>query len=203
MTARQQHLFDLLAGPVAPSISATPSPISTRWIVITGAPGAGKTTACDELTKAGCRLIPEASRAAINEAMQHGFPLEEIFAQRTLLSEAILIRKLALAQSLSPAEPWIWDTGLGDALVFCRLASVDASKYRPTLLSYRFREVILLEPLCGALIPKDAIRPQTEDERAMLHLGLLAEYEAQGYAINRVSSDSASERIQAIRALLN
>jgi predicted ATPase len=202
MTGHQQHLFEILAGPVVPKLSAVLSPISTRWVTVTGSPGSGKTTTCDNLDKAGYCIIPEASRAAINEAVQHGYPVEEIFTQPMLLSLAILVRKLAIAQSLSPAESLIWDTGLGDALLFCRLANADVSKYRPTLLSYRFREVIMLEPLRGALIPNDAIRPQTEAERAMLHSGLLAEYEAQGYTINRILTDSASERIRVIRRLL-
>jgi predicted ATPase len=203
MAEHLQQLFDILAGPVVPSLTAVLPPISTRWVTITGAPGAGKTTACAELEKAGYRIIPEASRAAINEAVQHGFSVEEIIAQRKLLSEAILIRKLAIAQTLLPSDPWIWDTGLGDALVFSRLANSDASRYCPALFSYRFRQVLLLEPLCGSLIPKDAIRPQTDDERAVLHSRLLVEYEEQGYAVTRIRSGPAIERIQAIRGLLD
>lgn len=202
MNARLTRLFDVLAGPVRPILPRAPSQISTRWVAITGAPGTGKTTVCKGLRETGYLVIPEASRDAIHEAMQQGFSTSEIFKHPRLLSEAILIRKLAIAQSLSPAEPWIWDTALGDALVFCRLANVDVSKYRPTLLSYRFRATIVLDPLNKGDLPKDAIRPQDDAERSTIHTGLLTEYETQGYTINRLPCGGIPDRMQAIRALV-
>ena len=148
-------------------------------------------------------IIPEVSRTAIDEAVQWGFSPEEVFAHGPLLSEAILIRKLAVAQSLSPSDPWIWDTGLGDAVVFCQMAGVDISRYRPALSSLRFKKVILLEPLDRSLLPADAIRPQTEHQRTQLHTRLLAEYQRHGCPFLRIQSGPHLNRVQAVNAALD
>lgn len=199
MTTRQRQLFEILAGPVRATIGAESLPIPTAWVAITGAPGSGKSTVCAELEKAGYPIIPEASRAAINEAAQQGFSVEEIFAEPKLLSEAILIRKLAVARSLAPSTSWIWDTGLVDALVFCDLAQADVSQFRSALLAFRFRKIVLLEPLNDASIAMDPVRPQSGRMRERLHESLIAHYESHGYPLARIRSGEVPIRVHEVR----
>ncbi len=160
--------------------------------------GSGKTTICDELIKAGHRVVPEASRGAILEAQGRGFSSEEIFADRKLLANAIWNRKLEIARGLSPSERCVWDTGLVDSLVFCRLADCDLSRIEPAGRIYRYRSVALLEPLAHSRIIGDPVRPQTAHERILLHESLVEEYGRQKYQATRVGDGSIGDRLRAV-----
>lgn len=181
-----------------PALAVAP----TEWTVITGAPGSGKSTVCEGLAAAGHTIVPEASRAAINEARGMGFSTGEIFADKALLARAIMSRKLGIARDLLPSMPCVWDTGLVDALVFCRRAKMEVIDLAPMLEVFRYRRVIFLEPLAQSIVQGDPVRPQSERERMDLHNELLAEYDAQGYHLARIAHDAPALRVQNVLAAI-
>ncbi|MFP4030570.1 MAG: AAA family ATPase [Desulfococcaceae bacterium] len=56
----------------------SPSPISTRRIVSTGAPCSGKTTLLEALARRGFAVVPETARALIESELRQGRTLEQI-----------------------------------------------------------------------------------------------------------------------------
>lgn len=202
MTDRQKVLFSLLAGPSQSTVELGPAVIVTEWTVITGAPGSGKSTLCDGLAAAGHSIVPEVSRAAINEARANGFSIGEIFEDSALLARAIMSRKLGLARDLLPSMPCVWDTGLVDALVFCRRAKMDVVGLAPMLRALRYRRVIFLETFAQSVVQGDPVRPQSERDRMDLQDELLAEYSAQGYRLTRIAHDVPALRIQNVLAAI-
>lgn len=85
--------------------------MSDRFFVVTGGPGAGKTSLITELARRGFHTIPESGRAIIREEMQSGGDALP-WADRMAYARRMLERDLrahSAAQALS--GPVIFDRG--------------------------------------------------------------------------------------------
>src|SRR5262245_58116402 len=89
--------------------------------VITGGPGAGKTTTLEALTERGYQHVPDTARAIIKKRLEAGLsprpPLEQ-FGREILQMDVAYYR-----ETLVTDEPVFFERGIVDTL--CLLAEVD------------------------------------------------------------------------------
>ena len=89
--------------------------MSDQFFVVTGGPGAGKTSLITELARRGFHTIPESGRTIIREEMASGGDALP-WGNRTAYAEGMLERDLraySAAQALSGAV--IFDRGIPDS----------------------------------------------------------------------------------------
>jgi len=90
--------------------------MSDHFFVVTGSPGAGKTSLITELARRGLHTIPESGRTIIREEMARGGDALP-WADRMAYAERMLERDLrahSAAQALS--GPVIFDRGIPDLM---------------------------------------------------------------------------------------
>ncbi|KFI24182.1 AAA family ATPase, partial [Paenirhodobacter enshiensis] len=90
--------------------------MSDHFFVVTGGPGAGKTSLITELARRGFQTIPESGRAIIREEMQSGGDALP-WADRMAYAERMMERDLhahRAAQALP--SPVIFDRGIPDIM---------------------------------------------------------------------------------------
>jgi predicted ATPase len=89
--------------------------------VITGGPGAGKTTVLLELEKRGFRFAPEVARQIIQEQMRVGGQALP-WADRNLYANLMLERSIQSYREHTPVStPIFSDRGIPDTLGYARL----------------------------------------------------------------------------------
>src|SRR5688572_20788949 len=64
------------------STDAAHAMAQTEWCVLTGAPGAGKSTIIKELQRRGYQVVPEVARQYMHQERQRGQAIEEIVADQ-------------------------------------------------------------------------------------------------------------------------
>lgn len=177
----------------------SPSPISTRWIVLTGAPCSGKTTLLEELARRGFAVVPETARALIESELGKGRTLKQIRRDPLAFQRRVLRRGLRTATGLRPEQPLFLDRGLLDCAAYLRFHGLDPGEAMDAAKHFQYAAVLLLERLP---FEKDAVR--SEDKAATVRLEtLLADaYRRAGYRPLRLPVLPVPERADRAVALL-
>ena len=157
-------------------------PVTTHWVVITGAPSSGKTSIIAELARRGYATQGEVARNYIEEQLADGHALEAIRGPDgvRLMQETIFARMLALQESADKDAVLFLDRGVPDSIAYFRLAGMDPAPVIAAARKITYRAVFMLAPLPLA---HDHIR--TEDDAAAQQLGEMfaADYASLGYAV--------------------
>ena len=177
--------------------------IETNWIVLTGAPGSGKTSISQSLHSYGFSIIPEMSRIVIEDALEKGFSIQEIMQNPELLTNSILARNYYRATNLSPDELFIWDTGLLDSAAFYNVAGIDYQCRLGFLNAYRYKSVIFLEMLPQDVLGKDQARPQDVVLRNRIDKALRSIYSQLGYSLAIVPISEIESRTKQVVKIIN
>jgi len=119
--------------------------VHTRWVVLTGAPSAGKSTVLDELARRGYTVRSEAARAYMQELLATGVSLDKIVQDKAKLVREILSRTREVVEVADPECPIVFDRSPTDVLAF---AVVDGVDFRPLVrpcTQYRFAAALVFE----------------------------------------------------------
>ncbi|MBE3639781.1 AAA family ATPase [Mangrovicoccus algicola] len=159
--------------------------MSDRFFVVTGGPGAGKTSLIAELARRGFHTIPESGRAIIREEMQSGGDALP-WADRGAYAERMLERDLhaySAAQRLS--GPIIFDRGIPDVLGYLKLCGLPVPPHIATAAkAARYNRRVFLAPFWDEIFTQDTERKQT---RAEATCAVMREtYTALGYKITEL-----------------
>lgn len=135
---------------------------ATDLVVVTGGPGAGKTTLIDHLARHGLARTEEAGRGVIRDQMAIGGPGLP-WADRALFAELMLgweMRSVALARG--QPGPVLCDRGIPDIIGYLRLEGlpVPAHLHRAAE-ACRYRPEVFLAPFWPEIYRQDAERRQT------------------------------------------
>ncbi len=169
--------------------------------VISGGPGAGKTTLLAALRRAGCAVVPEASRALIQEQVALGSGLVP-WLDLGGFAELARARMVAQHAAASPhAGPVFFDRGLPDLLAYLEVAGQPVpAATRAAVAAHRYQNPVFLAPPWPGIYVNDAERWQTFAEAEALYHALRRTYQALGYRVLDLPKTSVTERVAFVRA---
>lgn len=151
--------------------------------VITGGPGAGKTTTLNELRNMGYQVVPEAARMII----EHGWgdPRRDLAA----FQKKVVALQLSLEQMVDDAA--FCDRGLPDIIAYSRLGSIEPIE----LPKHRYAGVFLIDPVP---FQNDSVRWESKEQARIIHDEIERAYLELNYKIVKVPVLSPKERAEFI-----
>ncbi len=132
-----------------------------NFYIITGGPGAGKTTQLAELQKRGFHCVPEVAREIIQEQMRDGgsaLPWED----RARFTELMLERSIASYHANSSADKLtFFDRGIPDSLAYaCLIGLPDKKALQDACHQYRYAAQVFVAPPWKEIYETDNERKQ-------------------------------------------
>ena len=166
----------------------------TNWrFVLTGGPGAGKTTTLEALATRGFHSVPDSARAIIRQRMEAGLsprpPLVQ-FGREMLRMDIAQYRTTTVADT-----PVFFDRGVSDAVAFLflqgALTSAEANAY---ITEFRYNELVFLFPPWQDIYHTDAERDQSFSHAVAVDEQVRTWYTHWHYTLVEVPRRSVAER---------
>ncbi|WP_109465128.1 AAA family ATPase [Albibacillus kandeliae] len=158
--------------------------MSDRFHVVTGGPGAGKTSLIAELARRGVHTVPESGRTIIREQTRLGGSALP-WADRAAYALLMLERDIAAwhtAEALT--GPVIFDRGIPDVLGYCRLCGLTVPRALDRAAgALRYHRRVMLAPFWPEIFTGDAERKQTPAEAEATSRAMAEAYGGLGYQI--------------------
>ena len=175
----------------------------SKFVVVTGAPMSGKTTAIKALN------LPyemEVARVYIERELANGRTKFEIRADEGEFQLSLLRAKLSLEARRKKDCLCIFDRGIPDTITYLRATELDPSPILKTCLHVRYAMVLHFDliPLddIASTIEKDEVRTEDPEKRLLLDEYLQRDYRALGYDIVKVPFMPLKERVSFIKSCL-
>ena len=174
-----------------------------RFIVITGGPGAGKTTLIDALSAAGYDTVPEAGRGIIQDQVAiDGQALP--WRDKALFAEMMLAADLASyrVEAARTKGPVFFDRGLPDIAGYLTLSGLSVPEHVARAIALcRYADAVFICPPWPEIYAGDTERKQSLGEAVRTYEAMRAIYPRYGYALIEVPRLPVAERVGFILAL--
>src|SRR6266446_5928573 len=122
--------------------------------VITGGPGAGKTTTLDAIAVRGFQCVPESARAIIKKRKASGLnprPSPDQFGAEMLQEDMASYRGTPVQN-----DPVFFDRGVCDSLAFLYLHGViSLAEVEAQVKEFRYNDLVFLMPPCPDIYRED------------------------------------------------
>jgi len=182
---------------------AMPNTPSTRFHIITGGPGSGKSSIIDALRQRGFSSAPEAGRAIIQHQVSiggHALP----WADRLLFAELMLcwdMRSYHLADEQD--RPMFFDRGIPDVLGYLRLSNIPVPQHIENAAAlFRYNRTVFIAPPWKEIFQQDRERKQDFEEAQRTYDAMVSVYNALSYDLIELPRGGVEERCQFILARL-
>lgn len=178
-------------------------PAHHRLHVVTGGPGAGKTTLIDALAASGVATSPEVGRAVIREQLAAGGTALP-WADHLAFARAMIGRELAACDAaLALGRPVVLDRGAPDVAGFLRLSGLAVPPaIDRAARDARYHPRVFLAPFWPEIFRNDAERRQTPAEAAAAEAVMRDTYRDCGYRVVDLPRVSVAERVAFVRAAI-
>jgi predicted ATPase len=171
----------------------------SKKIVITGAPGTGKSTIISELEKQGYACQHEISREVTLEARKRG--TEQLFLTEPLLFSDLLIKgrtKQFIESNEFEGDFIFFDRGIPDVQSYLNYIGMDyPDDYEKKGKKYRYDFVFLMPPW-EDIYTNDTERYETFEQSLAIHNHLDKTYKKLGYRVVEVPPGTIDKRISYI-----
>ncbi|HET8854969.1 MAG TPA: ATP-binding protein [Salinimicrobium sp.] len=173
--------------------------MKSKKIVITGAPGTGKTSLIHALEKKGYFCLNEISRQITREAQQNG--ISQLFLKDPLLfSELLLegrIKQFMMAENSGSGVVFL-DRGIPDVTAYMDFIRKEyPPAFKKAASEHQYEEVFLLPPWKEIYKP-DNERYESFDQASAIHDFLSKTYSGLGYQPVELPFGTIEERISFI-----
>jgi len=177
------------------------NPTGPKRVVITGAPGVGKTSICDRLAAQGIYCVQEPAREIIAEQRVIGG--DGVWERNTrLFLELLLSRSIArFQQSLSGQT--LYDRGLPDLLAYARLAGIDFPAAQRAAEHFRYQSQVFIAAPWVEIYTTDEERTMSFAAISGFHEDLVASYKSLGYELVEIPCGSIDERAKFVISKLS
>jgi predicted ATPase len=170
---------------------------SDRFFVLTGGPGAGKTTLIEALGRAGFATTKEAGRTIIRDQLAIGGPA-------THQNDPALFAELMLAfdiqsyrQALEQTGPVFFDRGVTELAGYHRMMGLPTpAHFRTAAERFRYNARVFVAPPWPEIFANDSERKQSLDEAVRTHAAAVQIYAEFGYEIVPLPKTSVEERVR-------
>ncbi len=161
--------------------------MSHRFHVVTGGPGAGKTTLVDALARRGLPAMPEVGRAIIRQQRAIGGSALP-WADRLLFAELMLAWELRSHEEAGRhAGDVLFDRGVPDTLGYLRLSAIDPPAHvAAAAASIRYAPKVFILPFWPEIFDADTERRQSAEEARLTGNILALTYVELGYELVEV-----------------
>lgn len=176
---------------------------NTSWVLITGAPGSGKTTMAACMATVGWQTIEDPGRAEFEHQLRKGVPPHIVRRNYHEFQHLVLKRSLSIIDLISDNEQVLFDYGVAEALAFMKVAGIpwdDVIVQAAARL--HFRQVFLLDVVPLPLSTDDIIRAESEQARNLLRNLFQELYQILGHNSIRVPMMDVKERFKFINRLI-
>lgn len=184
------------ATPAAPQ-DVTAQPPDSRFIVVTGGPGGGKTTLINALGQLGLATAPEAGRAIICEQSAIGGPALP-WADTRLFFEMIMSWDMrSYREAQATGGPVFFDRGIADMAGGYALLGLGVPAHvRAAIATFRYHPVVFLAPPWREIYITDTERKQSFAEAERTCEAMAAAYTEAGYGLIRLPLVPLAERLR-------
>lgn len=171
----------------------------TSWVLITGAPGSGKTTIAARMSDAGWRTIADPGRSEFEFQLRNGVPPHVVRRDYHRFQHLVLKRALSVIDFIPDTDQVLFDYGVAEALAFMKVAGIPwDDEIVQAAARLQFRQVFLLDVVPLPLNTGDVIRAESEQSRNLLRDLFQELYQILGHNPIRVPIMSIEERFEMI-----
>jgi predicted ATPase len=152
-----------------------------RFFVITGGPGAGKTSLINELRSIGIRCVDEVARTIIRAQVRtggHALP----WVDSRLFAEMIIRQDVSNFLAAEPEVPTVFDRGVIDALSYASMVGLSVpERLRDAAVRCRYNLCAFIAPPWAEIYATDAESRQGYAEAVRTHDVVARAYRDAGY----------------------
>jgi predicted ATPase len=173
------------------------STIKDNFFIVTGGPGAGKSTLIDRLEQQGFARSVEAGRAIIQDQTAIGgsaLPWKDasLFAELMLSWE---LRSYGMAQQGTGAV--FFDRGVPDVVAYLRLVGLSVPEHmRKAVEMFRYNRRVFIAPPWKEIFRQDRERKQDFDEGVRTYDSLVETYTSLDYELVEIPCVAVEERVR-------
>lgn len=173
----------------------------SRFFVITGGPGSGKTTLVEAMGAAGFGRSEEAGRSIIQDQVAIGGNALP-WLNPALYAELMLSWDMRSYRSAAGRRgPVVFDRGIPDIVGYLRLTGFSAPAHLDAAAqALRYNRRVFIAPPWREIFAPDSERRQTFEEAERTYRAMVDVYTEYGYELTALPLASVSERVGFVAA---
>ncbi|HIE74221.1 MAG TPA: ATP-binding protein [Flavobacteriales bacterium] len=169
-----------------------------KKILITGAPGTGKTSIINQLKKLGYSCSMEISRKIITEQIASD---GEILPWKNLEAFSQRVFSLRKAQYINaPSDTMhFFDRGIIDVIAYMKVDNLTISEnYKEDCEKYKYNTTVFYTPIWEEIYKNDTQRKEDMESAITIEKVLITTYKSFGYTLIEIPKLTTSERVDFI-----
>lgn len=172
---------------------------NNNFFIITGGPGAGKTTLINELKKLGYNCIPDMAREVIKEELQKKNSDILPWKNKAKFQERVLYRQLESYKEVDPKKITFFDGAPLDLIAYIQRAGLEVSpELQVEAEKATFNNKVFILPPWREIYHTDTERKQSYQESVDVYNAIYKTYKNYGYELIEVPKTNLQDRVKFI-----